>query len=307
MFVLNPQANSGDSSTLVDIESTISELTFKLEKTNSDFGDSEEILLGPPTISTLNQNTSDRSATGAATAAAAVTDDDNENTITKMSTENITKTADLFNIINDESDDSAYIIPIKIILPAPHIHARPDNGTFEQFNYILLQTNDSAYHAHLANDKPDILYPEQSEQHQQQQVNVTRADAKPPTDESDLEILDFANNTNAGGGSGSGAGPTSPSSLLPTPDTDTDVANFSINLIDSDGFRYQRTKQYRIMDDNGDVAVEFEEVAAIRPVEEIFITSTTAKSMARQQSEASNDEQYDEHYSKILQWILYKL
>lgn len=271
-------------------------------------------MLSPPTISTYNQKTNDRSVAGGAAAAAADMDNDNENVITKIATENITKTTDLLDLINDESDDSAYIIPIKIILPAPHIHAGPDNGTFQQFNYILLQTNDSAYHAHLANDKPDILYPQQPEQKQKQQQNVTRADAKPPTDESDLEILDFANNTNTninggGSGSGSGADPMTLSSLLPSRNTDTDVANFSVNLIDSDGFQYQRTKLYQIMDDNGDVAVEFEEVAAIRPVEEVIVTSTTAKSMARQNeaSSSSADEQYDEHYSKILAWISYKL
>lgn len=239
----------------------------ELEKTSANYTDSEEVFLSPSTVSTFNRTNED-------------SDEVSENAITKVGSENITKTPDILDVI--EPDDAAYIIPIKIILPAPHIHAMPDNSTFEQFNYILLQTNDSSYHAHLANDKPDILFPQ----------NGTRAETTTPTNHAELELV--ANGSGSGSDSEAGGEP--------------DIANITANLVDSEGFQYQRTKKYQILNDDGGVVIEFEEVAALRPVETPIVT--TAKSTARQQSDpASNsaEEQYDEHYSKILQWIPYKL
>lgn len=260
---------------MIDIESTISELAFELARSESNFTESEEVLLSPSTVSTFN-HVSDYN------------EEDNENAILKVGTENITKTTEFLDI--NETNDSAYIIPIKIILPAPHIHAIPGNGTFEQFNYILLQTNDSAYHGHLETGKPDILYPQ----------NGTHAASKPPTNDIEVEEFDIVNCTN-GNGRGSGSGP------IP----EHNVPNITVNLVDSEGYQYQRTRQYQILDDSGNVAVEYEEVAAVRPKEEpIIITSTTMGSTGRQQNEEESNaasEQYDEHYSKILQWISYKL
>lgn len=58
------------------------------------------------------------------------------------------------------ADDDAYIIPIKIILPVTHVHAVPENNTFERFEFIVLRTGDPHYHEHLPNDFPDVLLPD---------------------------------------------------------------------------------------------------------------------------------------------------
>lgn len=178
-----------------------------------------------------------------------------------------------------EADD-AYIIPIKIILPVTHIHAVPENGTYQQFNYILLHTNDSAYHKHFFNDEPDILYPE----------NKTDT---PPTHT--LDNTDELLNVNV----------TKYESSKNSSDND------NLILIDSDGYRYQRNKQYKIFNENGDLEVEFEDLIPIRSVE---IKSTavndfngTPDGRHNDQVITDSDEQYDEHYGKILQWLHYYL
>lgn len=251
----------------------MSQLAIELEQSETNVTGAEEMLLSPSTASTFNR-------------ANDYNEQDNENAIIKSGTENSTRFTEIFD--SSETQDSSYIIPIKIILPAPHIHAVPGNGTFEQFNYILLLTNDSSYHGHLDNGAPDILYP----------MNVSPIDYKPPTNEIDVEETDIGNNSN---GSGSGAGPIS--DLINT-------TNVIVNLVDSDGYQYQRTKKYRILDKNGDLAIEYEEIAAFRPKDETNVATTTVSSVGRQQNEAESNmasEQYDDHYSKILQWISYKL
>lgn len=288
------QATSSDSSTLIDIESTISELAMHLDRMNSNFTESEELMQNIPIATANTATVSDN--------------DENENTINKLITDDIENSSRTTELVNDSDtyDDSAYIIPIKIILPIPHIHAVPENGTFEQFNYILLQTNDSAYHGHLANDKPDILYPQnvthvdgQQPQRPASSANKNNTAITPTTNaainnstQTNLDDLDLANGMI--NGSGSGAEPIDDNNI---------VTNRTIHLVDRDGFLYQHTKKYKILDDDGKVAVEFGEVAVIRPIEESIVT-TTARSTGRQQTD---DEQFDDHYSQILQWIQYKL
>lgn len=277
------------------------------------FTDSGEILSNSPIVRVAD--------------AASPRTDDNENTIFKQITDDTANktTAEQPND-SDAYDDSAYIIPIKIILPVAHVHAVPENGTYEQFNYILLQTNDSTYHGHLSNDKPDILHVQNAtsadEQHtthrpdnssssaalghdddnngdhdnnknQTTLTPTTNATISTISDDIHIDTDELVPANSATEGSGSGTGP-SPEEIVP---------DIRVRLIDDDGFIYAYSNTYEVLDEDGNVAVKFGDVSPVRPIKE-SVDLTTPHSVARQQSD---DEQYDYHYSSILKWVQFKL
>lgn len=201
----------------------------------------------------------------------------------------------------DNQSNEAYAIPLKIILPVPHVHAlAPENGTFQRFNYILLKVNDSAFHEHFAYDKPMHLYPLSESTNNSSSSSIPNTTT--PTDgDSTSERDNFTQTTPFG--------------------SDNEIyrnyhnSDASVVLTDSEGYRYQRGKLHQILNESGDVVNEFEDIQYAR-IEEPDMKSNRDVSNARElqldrttteEPVAANDDAYDQHYGKMLQWIHYHL
>lgn len=57
----------------------------------------------------------------------------------------------------EEGDADNYSIPLRIILPVEHLHYNQADETYSKYNYIVLNTNDQSFHAHLENDEPSEM------------------------------------------------------------------------------------------------------------------------------------------------------
>lgn len=245
---------------------------------------------------------------------------------------------DDFQLTTLNEDDNAYIIPIKIILPITHIHKISENDSFVQYDYILLQTNDTSYHAHFNNDKPVILFPENKTKSSptftsnEQKLNVLPLNITVTTEdtiavgngtiyststisgESIINVTNSNNNNNISLSRNNSSNDNS-SNISGRISINASESNEQPILVDSDGYRYQRIKQYKIFNDVGEVAVEFEDIVPARTITEtttICEKGNIASGRNIQDSSvstetASNSEEYDEHYGKILQWINYTL
>lgn len=58
-----------------------------------------------------------------------------------------------------EDEDSNYIIPLRVIFPAEHVHRDTENpfAKFKKYNYFVLRTDNQSYHGHLDSDPPEIV------------------------------------------------------------------------------------------------------------------------------------------------------
>lgn len=58
-----------------------------------------------------------------------------------------------------EDEDANYIIPLRVIFPAEHVHRDTENpfGKFKKYNYYVLRTDNQSYHGHLDSDPPEIV------------------------------------------------------------------------------------------------------------------------------------------------------
>lgn len=216
-----------------------------------------------------------------------------------------------------ESSESneAYEIPLKIILPVPHVHANvnaPDNGTFERYNYILLKVNDSAFHEHFAYDKPLHLFP----------VSQSMPSSSTSGNTSDGSSISISTTTPTSTDKTSTSEQDNVTQSTTPYGSDNEIyrrrsANQSDSialLSDSEGYRYQRGKLHQILNETGDIVAEFEDIhyAHIEVPEtnsnrvvsggrELQFDATTEEPIA------ANDDAYDQHYGKMLQWIHYHL
>lgn len=176
----------------------------------------------------------------------------------------------------NDSDDDAYIIPIKVILHAEHVHqSSDDNGTFLKFNYILMQTNDTSYHGHFESDEhADRLKLLRTE-------NVTFS----TTAEPDVDSM-----------------PTS--SVSPTMPV-MDV------LVDENGEQYEQINERTVVNDEGVVVSQYNEIAWKRRNDQEMYTQLRLSDEeiveADRAMSSESDQENDRHYSKILPWIHYYL
>lgn len=181
----------------------------------------------------------------------------------------------VFNISSAEetnnADDDAYVIPIKVILHAEHVHQSPsDNETFLKFDYILMSTNDTSYHGHFESDEQaerlTLLNSENG------QFNFTN-------DQDDLSTT---------------------SSIAPI-----DV------LVDENGEQYEQLNERTILNDDGVMVSRFNEIAWKRQnYQETNVQSSVAKNLELTGDRAmssESDQENDRHYSQILPWIHFNL
>lgn len=223
----------------------------------------------------------------------------NENEIVKFSPPISTSIIDDSISDIESSSYASYIVPLKIILPVEHIHKTKNNDTFERFNYILLKVDDASYHEHIYSDNSDFLLPVER--------NTTSPTAKP--------VFDIENNTET---------TTNTPNIInsdtreiisePIQRDDSDTV-----LVDSQGYRYELGKHYKIMDDQGTSVVEFDEIAMVREKmtnkshnqisKRILVNDDdeTIKTTTESQKNNLHSELYEGHYAKIFQWLHYHL
>lgn len=184
----------------------------------------------------------------------------------------------LFNASSSEetndSEDEAYIVPIKVILHAEHVHQSPsDNETFLKFNYILMRTNDTSYHGHFQTDeKAERLKLITNENGTNIQLNVTN-------EQDDL---------------------ISTSSVSPM-----DV------LVNENGDQYNRINEQTIVNEDGVVVGRYNEIAwKRRDYQDITVLpniNENREANADRAMSSESDQENDRHYSQILPWIHFNL
>lgn len=175
-------------------------------------------------------------------------------------------------------DDAAYIIPIKVILHAEHVHRDPNNNeTFLKFNYILMQTNDTSYHGHFeSDDSAERLTPLKNVNETNAQLNDTNVD----------NVTDESIST-------------------------TSVSPISV-LVNKDGDQYDQINEQIIVNDDGVITNRFNEIAWKRQNVESQISPPNViienKEITGDRAMSSeSDQENDKHYSQILQWIHFSL
>lgn len=215
-----------------------------------------------------------------------------------------------YSVDDDDNTDSqsneAYAIPLKIILPVPHVHAlAPENGTFQRFNYILLKVNDSAFHEHFAYDKPVHLFPvSESTNNSDSSSSINLSTTTPTYGDSTSERDSFTQTTPFGGDN----------EIYRNYHNTNGNSDAAVLLTDSEGYRYQRGKLHQILNESGVIVNEFEDIHYAR-IEEADTKSNRDVSSARElqldrtteEPAAANDDAYDQHYGKMLQWVHYHL
>lgn len=57
-------------------------------------------------------------------------------------------------------EDRGYLIPIRVIIPAEHVHQEDGDpvGMYRKYNYFVLTTDNQANHSHLDSDPPEIVW-----------------------------------------------------------------------------------------------------------------------------------------------------
>lgn len=193
----------------------------------------------------------------------------------------ITKSDDqtqLFNANSSEetnnSEDDAYVIPIKVILHAEHVHqSASDNETFLKFNYILMRTNDTSYHGHFETDEQaERLTRLKNENSSNNQFNAT--------DEQDDGIA-------------------------------TSTASPVEVLVNDNGDQYDRINEQIIVNDDGAIVDRFNEIAWKRRDYQEAITQPNVNENkvgnGDRAMSSETDQENDRHYSQILPWIHFNL
>lgn len=175
------------------------------------------------------------------------------------------------------AEDQAYVVPIKVILHTEHVHQDPnDNGTFLKFNYILLRTNETAYHGHFATDE------------EAERLSLLKAE-----NETNIPL----NNTTADNDEEEHSSST----------TNASPMNVLINQI---GDQYDEITEQTIVNEQGVVVGRFNEISWKRPNDREVagqqnVNDNTEINERAMSSES--DQENDRHYSQILQWIHFNL
>lgn len=215
-------------------------------------------------------------------------DSGNENTVFAS---NATSPTDSYESIGSNEPNGAFVLPLKIILPIRHAHAATSgNGSYQQYDYIILKLNDSAFHGHFDSDKPLHLFPLPNE-------------SSTPTADDIVSIDDERVASNAL--SGSNDGENEIQRII--------TRNKSNVYTDEEGFRYQKANEYKIVNETGDVVVEFDEFrydqsdkVSVLPNREVEPEARELKSNENTY-ESPDVDTYDAHYSKMMQWIYFYL
>lgn len=97
-------------------------------------------------------------------------------------------------------EDSSYIIPLRVIIPAEHVHRDTENpfAKFQKYNYFVIKSDNASYHGHLDSDPPEIvgvwrdlvagLIPQEDEE--EKDNLATKASTVTITTEDDLQTSD---------------------------------------------------------------------------------------------------------------------
>lgn len=203
----------------------------------------------------------------------------------------------------DSSNYSSYIIPLKIILPVEHVHKSNTNDTFERFNYILLKVDDASYHEHIFSDNPDILVP--FNVNQTTSKNISSIDVSITT--TTESATDFVNTIDLDGSTSSDTEFETTDKAIPISELENDQV-----LMDSQGYRYELGKHYKITDDSAASIIEFDDIEMIRPKIETkpksqTITKRVLNNADDDQLGSTTSDEYETHYARIFQWLHYHL
>lgn len=205
----------------------------------------------------------------------------------------------------ESTSDAPYVIPLKIILPVDHVHKSKTNNSFERYNYILLKVDDLSYHKHIPSDNSEILFP----------VNDDRQTSS-PTHEMHTSTLDMDNEHET-------------TTTIVSTENVFDIAgnervansvqNTDIQLVDSQGYRYELSHHIKIMNELETNVVEFDSIAMVRAKPDTKpnsskVTKRILTDDDEHQQHQIDDEktdlnvsQYERHYAKIFQWLHYHL
>lgn len=271
--------------------------------------DVSEIMISPIKLDGIASTTTDGSTTDASTEATSSTTavipadilkefprlekfaitGDHENIVFEL---NRTAPIDSVELIENDESSEPFVVPLKIILPITHAHPfTPANGSYMQYDYIVLKINDSAFHQHFSDDKPLHLFP-------------LLNDSVTPTTESD-DPFDSRNETSTLHADTSGENEFKR----------INGQNESIVFTDDEGIRYKVAEHHKILNDAGDIAFEFDEfrydeqkeAILIPPNDEIKPESTERDSETRYDENTYDDSENHIHYSKMMQWIYFQL
>lgn len=226
----------------------------------------------------------------------------NENEIVKFSPPISTSILD-DNTDVESSSYASYVVPLKIILPIEHVHRSTKNDTFERFNYILLKVDDSSYHEHIYSDNSDFLLPvEPINRNILQSADVKTVSENEYTADTTPNMINV---------------------IEPETQTEFNIEQHIQHddsdaiLVDAAGYQYELSKHYEVVNEHGTPVIEFDEIAMLRPDDpdkphnqiskRILNNDDAPKPTTATESTQKNNDRYENHYAKLLQWIHYHL
>lgn len=211
----------------------------------------------------------------------------------------------------ESSSDAAYVVPLKIILPVEHVHKSSKNDSFERFNYILLKVDDVSYHEHIFSDNSDLLFP------LDKNTAATPTSVYPSID-SNTEDTTMTSNIFDSDENGSTANQRQQQQQRQRQQSNR---NDNKVLVDSEGYRYELGKQYKILNEFGTAVVEFNDLMMVHSdastnggktankiTKRILTTDDEApKSNTEPPEVYKNSDLHEKHYERIFQWLHYRL
>lgn len=217
--------------------------------------------------------------------------------------------------------DASYLIPLRVIIPAEHVHRDSENpfAKFKKYYYYVLKTDNKSYHGHLDSDPPEIVGVWRDleagflplEEEQQQQDTTTTDQVTDVTTETTLITNSISDEPVFGfPGSKKYSFSTSNEIISTTTPVTTEVAS-SVQLQssstpapldplvyvnDQNKDRFRVRKKYRFGESS---YRNFDEVEFLREQLKTFITPLDDSG----NNDNKNVRHVDEHYENILPWL----
>lgn len=228
-----------------------------------------------------------------------------------------------------EDVDAEYLIPLRVIIPAEHVHRDTENpfGKFKKYNYYVLKTDNVSFHGHLDTDPPEIVgiwrdliagvvpLEEEEPVTDEDALEATTILSSAPdvtTDKSTTNsisdeepVFGFPGSSKITFTSSNDLSPTQPlSSTTPaiepaeTPQTERPVDPLVYVNDQSDKFKVR--KKYRFGEENASVynPRDFDEVEVLREQIKTFIQVPEGEP-----DNKNVPRKVDEHYGNIIPWL----
>lgn len=217
----------------------------------------------------------------------------------------------------EPDEDAGYLIPMRVIIPAEHVHRASENpfGKFEKYNYYVLKTDDNSFHGHLDSDPPEIvgvwrdleagIFPVKGDDPQDTTVTTAEPESTSPTTMvtnsiSDEPVFGF---------------PGSSIYTFSSP-TDNEIASTTpiaselsgqgkpdrtdpLVYVNDDTEKFRVRKKYRFGDSVSYNERNFDEVEILRDEMKTFITPLEGDVNGNK----NTPRHLEEHYENILPWL----